>query len=98
MGLNGTLVEDSVHSRVNVNIVATTSVPFRHTTVQVPNLSLADTKTDYSAHIQYKHLAHLTQHSQQLPNQLIYKQSQIVNILGSLFHGYSSSWSLPPIE
>jgi hypothetical protein len=29
------------------------------------------------------------------PSQLIDKQSQIVNILGSFFAGYPSSWSLP---
>ncbi len=46
-GLNGTLVQDktrTVHSRVNVNILASSSVPFRPTTLQVPNLALNDTK------------------------------------------------------
>jgi hypothetical protein len=39
LGLN---VEDKmrIHSRVNVNIIASTSAPFRPTTVQVPNLAL----------------------------------------------------------
>ncbi len=33
-----------VDSRVKVNISASTSVPFTHTTVQVPNLALTHTK------------------------------------------------------
>ncbi len=44
VGLNGTLVvEDKmcIHSKVKVNILASTSVPFRPTiTVQMPNLAL----------------------------------------------------------
>jgi hypothetical protein len=41
VSVNGTLVEDS---RVNVHILASTSVPFTLTTVQVPNLALSHTK------------------------------------------------------
>jgi hypothetical protein len=37
-----------VHSRVNVNILASTCVPFRPVTVQVPNLSLTWHETDNS--------------------------------------------------
>ncbi len=44
--LNGTLVEDrkSIHSRLNVSILASTSVPFLLMTLQVSNLALTDTK------------------------------------------------------
>ncbi len=38
-----------VHCRVNVNVSASTSVPFRPTTVQVPNLTLNWHETDNSA-------------------------------------------------
>ncbi len=48
VSVNGTLVEDKcVYSRVNVHILASTSVPFTLTTVHVPNfsnLALTDTK------------------------------------------------------
>ncbi len=51
VGLNGTLVHlkiKCVQSRVNVNILASTSVPFRPTTVQMPNLALTRHETDNS--------------------------------------------------
>jgi len=45
MGLNGTLLEDKMrNSRVEVNILASTSVPFRPTTVQVPIFALTNMK------------------------------------------------------
>ncbi len=45
MSVNGTFVEIKwVDSTVNVHILAFASVPFRLTTVQVPNLSLTHTK------------------------------------------------------
>ncbi len=45
MDLNGTLDEDKcVDSRVKVNILDSTSVLFRSTMMQVPNLALTDTK------------------------------------------------------
>ncbi len=39
-----------VHSRLNVNILASTNVPFRPTTVQMPNLALTWHETDNSAY------------------------------------------------
>ncbi len=47
MCLNGTLVEDKMHIFyiVNVNISASTSVPFRPTTLQLASVILS-TKTD----------------------------------------------------
>ncbi len=48
MGLIRTLDKDKkvkcVHSRVIMNTLTSTSVPFRPSTVQVPNLALTDTK------------------------------------------------------
>ncbi len=46
MSVNGTLVEDNAYedSRVNVHILASTSVPVTLTMVQVPNLALTPTK------------------------------------------------------
>ncbi len=45
MGLNGTLVEaDALMGHFNVHILASTSVPFRLTTVLTPNLALIETK------------------------------------------------------
>ena len=46
-----------VHSRVNVNILASTSVPFRPTTVPVPNLALTWRETDISVPINLGHSA-----------------------------------------
>jgi hypothetical protein len=39
-----------VDSRVNVNVLASTSVQFKPTTVQVPNLTLHSHETDNSVH------------------------------------------------
>ena len=50
MGLNGTLFLKIkfVHCRLDVNILASASVPFRPTTVQVPNFALTWHDTDKS--------------------------------------------------
>jgi hypothetical protein len=47
VGLNGTLVEASLDTHLghlHVRFLASTSVPFRPTTVQMPNLALVETK------------------------------------------------------
>jgi hypothetical protein len=41
-----------VHSRVNVNILASTSVPIRLRTEQMPNLALPDTKRVQETQVQ----------------------------------------------
>ncbi len=41
-----------VHSRVNVNILASTSVPIRLRTEQMPNLALHDTKRVQETQVQ----------------------------------------------
>ncbi len=49
-----------VHSRLNVNILASQSVPFRPTTVQVPNLALTWHETDNSAWLNFFYVLYST--------------------------------------
>jgi hypothetical protein len=52
------LKRKSVDSRVNVHIVAATSVPFTLSKVQVPNLALTHTKRITVYRFSYTHFQH----------------------------------------
>ncbi len=50
VGLNGQLLIKFEHSRVNVNILSSTSLPSRPATVQIPNLELSAVNYGVSEH------------------------------------------------
>jgi hypothetical protein len=63
VSVNGTLAENkmrTVHSRVNVHNLASTSVPFPLTTVQVPNFAQTHTKRN-TVYAQLQHVQSLIQ-------------------------------------